>query len=166
MKKYFITILFTISILVTFTISSSAIDENITEGNIHITSATEYIPTDDGGHITVALVTKNISTKSPIYIKTGDKYVTKYDTDGEIVWRYTLTGTFSVNSGISATCADVTYSTTDNSAWWTFSDCSATTRGNKAIGTGTAEHRKLFIIVDEIVNIDISITCDKNGNLS
>lgn len=133
-----------------------------------ITDSTEAIETEDGGYLTVTLVTFSTpgNEKASTYTKTAHKYATQYDVDGNVVWRYTLTGMFSVNSGVSATCSNASYSVENNSSQWHFSDCSASASGNVAHGVGTATKKVMLIIVAETVNIDLNLTCDKYGNIT
>lgn len=122
------------------------------------------IKTKDGWCITIVLVTKDTAKASGT--KEGTKYLTRQDSDGNIVWRYGFTATFSYVSGVSAVCTNASYSVENNSSIWSFSDGSTFISGNIAYGYGKFERKLLGLIVLETNNIETSITCDVYGNLS
>lgn len=125
---------------------------------------------DDGSYITTEL-REEISDVSDSVLrsvsltKKGSKTVTYYDNNGNISWKYILTGEFSVVEGMSAICTNSTYTENIYDNDWSFSNGSATKSVNVAYGVGTFK-KKLLFITTKTVNIDISITCDANGNLS
>lgn len=146
---------------------------DLIESTTHSIS-TERIPLDNGDYLVIQLITykekhsegANYHTDSAKYTKKGRKFATRYNSDGQIVWQYILEGTFSVINGVSANCTDSSYSTDIRISNWSFSDGNATKSGNKATGVGTFKYKRLWIVVTETVKIDLSITCDVNGNLS
>lgn len=167
MKKTLVVILLSISIMSTLVMPLFAYDAETQSSQSIVNTSTEYILLDDGGYIKIELVVSDSpQTRASTFTKTGSKFVTNYDSDDNIIWQYTLTGSFLVESGVSATCTDSTYSTVSNSISWTFSNCSATRSGNEAFGVGTVKRKTLLLFVVETVDIDISIKCDVNGQLS
>ena len=163
MKKALISLLLIVAAVFSFTVPAFA-------DTYYATQTTEYIYTDDGGYIAIELVTygkKQCGEDRSLtsYTVNGDKNVSKYNSSNELIWRYTLYGTFSVENGVSAACTNASYDTVVNASSWSFSDCAATASGNTAYGVGTVKNKFLFITL-ETVEIDISISCDVYGNLS
>lgn len=164
MKKTLIFILVFVLSTICFASTSFASSKITATDCVFDCNEIKTIKTDDGGCISIVLVTKN-STKAS-GIKDGTKYVTRQDSNGNIVWRYGLTATFSYIPGVSSTCTNATYSVENNSSIWSFSDGSTSISGNVAHGYGKFERKLLGLIVLETNNIDISLTCDTYGNLS
>ena len=125
---------------------------------------------EDGSYITTVLhvedtTADSMASRATTTTKKGSKTVSCKDSDGTVKWTYVLTGEFSVVQGVSATCTSATYTQTIYDDEWSFSNGAATKSGNVAYGVGTFKQKFLFITI-ETANIDISITCDVNGNLS
>jgi hypothetical protein len=123
---------------------------------------------DDGSYITISAAyvsQENISTRSTTNTVTGAKDVTFTDSSGNLEWKYTLSATFSVTYGSSVSCTKSTYTNNIYDSSWTFSNGSATKSGNAAYGIGHYTKKVLFITTKNY-DIDISITCDKNGKIS
>lgn len=78
---------------------------------------------------------------------------------GNTVASYTLKGKFSYN-GTTATCLSATYSTTTESALWSFESATASVSGAKALGSFTA---KTFA---QTVTQSLTITCSKTGEIT
>ena len=97
--------------------------------------------------------------------KSGSKAFVLYNNSDEELARFTLKGTFSVNSGVSATCTSSSYTTSISNNSWSVKSASATKSGNQAIGDATFIRKVLFITV-ETREAHVVLTCDKNGNLS
>ncbi len=141
-------------------------------------SAPVTAQTNDGSTVTV-FADGSVLLVSPVYTiddqsittlatsttLSRGKDVTYTDSNGNLEWKYTLTATFSYVSGVSSTCTKASYSQTINDSSWSFSDGSATKSGNTAYGKGTFKHKVLFITT-KTYNIDISMTCDKYGNVT
>ena len=128
----------------------------------------EVIYFDDGSSLEISYprVTESAyTTYSTAKTVTCDKDATYRDSDGNLEWIYTLTGTFSYTYGVSSTCTKASYTQTIYDDSWSFSDGSATRSGNKAIGKGTFTGKILFITF-KTCNVDISLTCDKYGNVT
>lgn len=122
----------------------------------------------DGSKLTVSGVIEDESTTSTLATaKTVTKHreATYTNGNGEVDWRYTLYATFSYVPGVSSTCTNTYYTQNIYEGNWTFSNGSATKSGNKAYGKGTYELKVLFITT-KTCNIDISLTCDVNGNVT
>lgn len=96
--------------------------------------------------------------------KTGSKVATYYTSDGTAEWKVTLTGTFSY-TGTSAACTASNASVTIyNSNWYTISR-NANKSGNAAISSVTMGYKTLGITTNRETS-NLTLTCDKNGNLS
>lgn len=129
---------------------------------------------NDGSYITYDLYesVNNASTFSLIkssstsYTKSGNKAVTKYDSNNKIIWQYILNATFTVDEGSSVICTNTSYTKTINNTFWKFSNGSTTYSGNTAYGKGKFTYKVLWLFSSETVNIDIKLTCDTYGNLS
>ena len=105
------------------------------------------------------------STKGTLTVITRSIDATYRDSDGDLEWKYTLTGTFSYTYGVSSTCTSATYSQNIYQGSWEFSDGAATASGNQAHGTGTYKQKLLFITI-RTVNVNLLLTCDKYGVVS
>jgi len=163
MKKTLIALFLVLTITSLFTVSAFA-----DEAELKVTSSTEYIPLPDGGYIVVVLNGGSAEAApggNRSYTVNDSKSVMRYNADNDLIWQYTLYGTFSVEYGVSAVCTNATYSTVSNSSFWTFSDCSATASGNTAYGAGTVKDKFLFITLETVI-IDIHLTCDIYGHTS
>ena len=163
-KKILIMIfIFSISLNTTLRANANTYDES---KNVLIVSSTiEYC--DDDGYIisTIGETNSNITLLSSTYTKTGYKDVIKYNSKDEILWVYTLSATYNVNSGVSSNCISSSYSTTINNNDWKFSDGNPYFNSNTAYGEGLFKNKFLFVTTQKIT-IDISLTCDAYGNLS
>ena len=96
--------------------------------------------------------------------KTGTKQATYRDSTGEVCWIATLTGTFTY-TGTSSTCTSSTCNVTiyDN-AWYVVSKSSSRS-GNTATATVTMGLKVLGVTVSK-PTYNLTLTCDKDGNLS
>ena len=84
--------------------------------------------------------------------------------NGEIIWKVTLSSIFSFN-GYSATCTSASAVSTVYSGNWSESANNTYPSGNQAIANVTMVRKILFIVVQtEIANL--VITCDKDGNIT
>lgn len=80
---------------------------------------------------------------------------------GNTVASYTLNGRFSYD-GNTATCLSATYSTSVESALWSFDNATASKAGAKAIGNFTAK----TLIPPQTITQTLSITCSKTGEIT
>ena len=96
--------------------------------------------------------------------KTGSRTKTFYGSDGSLDWIVDLTGSFSY-TGTSATCTSSTCNVTIyDSSWYTVSKSSGKS-GNTATASATMGEKLLGVTVRQ-VPVSLSISCDKDGNLS
>lgn len=124
----------------------------------------EYFP--NGDYIVSTLVDETPTVlRAAAYNKTGSKIYTLYNKNGNVLWQFTLKGTFSVNPGVSATCTATSYSINIVDTAWQNDTASTSRSGNQAIGDATFI-RKVLLIKVETKSCHTVLTCDKNGNLS
>lgn len=119
----------------------------------------EYLP--DGSYIVERITVSGARASGS---KTGSKTKKWYSSDGDLQWTATLTGTFTYN-GSSATCTSASVSTSvSNSNWYTVSK-SASKSGNTASASATMG-RKVAGVTVEKQTVSLTLSCDKDGNLS
>ena len=121
----------------------------------------EIIRFEDGSYAIVGIVTNEARTSGSI---SGNKPYTYYSSNGVAQWKAVLSGSFTY-TGSSATCTKSNCSVTVyNSEWYTISK-SAGKSGNTATGSFSMG-RKLMGTTVETKDITLTLSCDKNGNLS
>ena len=127
--------------------------------NVQISENVIYL--DDGSYIIVELTWMEGRASGT---KTGSKTHRFYNSDGVEQWRAVLRGTFTY-TGSSATCTasscDVTIS---DSSYYVVSK-NVSKSGNAALCTLVMGKKFLGITIDKDT-VNMSITCDANGNLS
>ena len=91
--------------------------------------------------------------------KSGDKVYTYYSASDVRQWKATVIGTFTYD-GTTATCTAVSTNFTVYASGWALDSVSKYKSGNKAIGD--------FYISCSLweTSVRVTLTCDKNGNLS
>jgi hypothetical protein len=135
-------------LILSITIPASANDSS---------SETEFF--FDGSYIVTTLSVPN-SRSSSKYTKT----TTYYNSDNEKMWSYSVTATFNYD-GSKVSCSSVTDSYAIANSAWTCSSHSTSSSEGTASGTITMKQRVLGITIQTITRT-VSITCDKNGNVS
>lgn len=122
---------------------------------------TEVILFEDGSYLEVSIV--STPTRS-IYSKNGYKKYVYHDSNDNVSWEAKLSGTF-IYTGESATCttASCTVTVYDNQ-WYEVSK--STTRSGNAATTQLTMGRKFLGVTVEKPEYTITLTCDKDGNLS
>ena len=85
-------------------------------------------------------------------------------TEGVPQWKITLTGSFTY-TGTGSTCTASNCNVTIYNSIWSVASKSATRSGNTAYGSARMVKKYLGAITfDKTYNL--SLTCDKNGNVS
>lgn len=161
MKKIFVSIILTISMIISAIFPAFAAEPSSNEINESVTIT--YL--DDGSYIVKTIVSKSVGSRSSTFTKTGNIVASYYSGDDELLWQYTLYGEFLVNSGVSAVCTSATYTQNIYASSWSFSNGQATASGNTAYGVGTFKDKVLFVTI-KTVDVDLNIVCDIYGNLS
>lgn len=126
--------------------------------NTEVTNITYF---DDGSYMTETIYTFQTRASGTI---TGSKEKNFYGSDGVLEWKAILTGTFGYTGTNSVCTASSCNITIYDSAWYTISK-SATKSGNTAYASVTMGEKRLGVTVNQ-VPASITLTCDKNGNLS
>ena len=162
MKKLILSVTLIISLFLTFVVSTTAAP--LTTASQVDESAT-VIYYEDGSKLTIsAPIVEDVYSRAT-YTKSASKDARFEDSDGNIEWEYTLHATFSYTYASSAVCTDTYYTQTIYEGNWTFSNGAATKSGATATGAGNYVKKVLFVTVKNI-KIDISLTCDKYGNIT
>ncbi|MBD5158083.1 MAG: hypothetical protein HDT13_10685 [Butyrivibrio sp.] len=130
----------------------------------------EYIEYFDGGYIINSLVDVYDSAVDGSLSTYATQITTKsatssvYDSNNKLVAEFVLTATFTYN-GSSATCIDALYTTQIYDKNWKFTDASVDRASNYATGNYTIKKTLLFI-TQATANGKLTMTCDKNGNVT
>lgn len=147
MKRLFSLIL-TICLIASLPIYSSPAEE-------------EVIYFDDGSYIVITV--ESISTRAS-GTKSGSKTLKYTGSDGELEWKAVLSGTFTYN-GTSATCTSSSCNVTIYASNWYEVSKTVTKSGNTASASVTMGRKVLGITVEK-ETYPLSLSCDKDGNLS
>lgn len=124
-------------------------------------TTTDVVYFEDGSYVVTVL--QEYSTRSSNQ-KTASKSSTLYDPNGGSVATLTVRGTFRYD-GTTATCTASTYTHQIHNSSWSLSSGSASKSGNTATAKGTFARKVLGITTDS-KTLTVSLSCDKNGNLS
>lgn len=134
------------------------------KGQIIVSEEVEYFA--DGSSVTIT-VYEDVSAAAmrSVYSKSGSKTYTARNSSGEVIWKFIVKGTFSVNAGVSATCTNASYSTSNLASGWSLKEATAKKSGNTAVGDATFNHKTLFVVTDT-KSCHVVLSCDANGNLT
>ena len=124
-------------------------------------NSSEIVYLDDGGYIITT--TQEIGTRAADS-KTGTHTKSKYDSDGNLEWQIILRGVFTY-TGTTSTCTSSTIAVNIYSSNYSKVSSSATKSGNTAYGEATISRKVLGVTV-ATNTYELSLSCDKNGNLS
>lgn len=107
--KNFLSLLLTIT-CISFTpvVQAQTLENNY--GDKIIRETTEYY---GGGSSLTVTITESCPLTRATYSKSGQKTYTYKNADNKTQWRFTVKGTFSVNSRVSASCTAASYSTSN-----------------------------------------------------
>lgn len=128
-----------------------------------ISEEIEYFP--DGSSIVTQVFEDEVISSKGTVTKSGSKTCTGRDSNNNVLCTFTVHGTFSVNTGVSATCTAASYSYTAPGSGWSLKTASATKSGSSAVGTSTFV-KKVLLVTVETRNLNCTLTCSKNGVLS
>lgn len=151
MKKiltFLVVILLAVSYF-TFTISATA-DSNA-----------EVVGFADGSYLVIELYPTVSRVTS---VKTGNKQYTYYTNNNEEAWRAVLTGTFSYDGSTSACTASSCTVTISKTSWYEISK-TVSKSGNTATADLVMGNRLLGLTIGNR-EVNLTLTCDANGNLS
>lgn len=166
MKKLF-TFLLTAVLALTAALPGSLSTAAAADKVLPAETVRETVEYFEDGSYAIVIVTEESApmTRATTYKKTGSKSYTLLNNAGEELWRFTVTGVFTVNEGVSATCTSATYSISITDTAWSNQSASAYASGSQAIGDATFI-RKLLGITVETKSCHVVLTCDAYGNLS
>lgn len=158
MKKRLLSLLVCSIMLTCFMINASAVTVVSVDENI------EYF--SDGSYATITIEdTTGVAARGTTLLKSGNKVYTYRDSNGKEQYKITLHGEFKVNTGVSSVCTVATIRVDISNNVWKVLSQSASKSGNQA--RGTAELRRYLLLIPvETVEKTLTLTCDKNGNLS
>jgi len=128
-----------------------------------ITEKTDnVIKFDDGSYITIT-IQESVSRAS--YVKTGSKTYTYRDYDGNLQWEAVLSCSFLYDGTTSSCTGGICQVTVYDDDWYEYSN-STSRSGATATTELTMGLKGIFGITVQKYNCTITLTCDKNGNLS
>lgn len=125
------------------------------------TSSENIIYLEDGSYLVVEIFSTETRATS---LKTGGKSITYNSSQGEAQWKATILGNFSFN-GTTSTCTDCSLRVDIYETNWYEISQETSYSGNTAYAELTMGRKLLGIKVGE-ETVNITLTCDKNGNLS
>lgn len=128
-----------------------------------VSETTEYFA--DGSSVTTTIQEESVNITRALTTKSGSKTKTVLDSDGNVLYKFKVTGTFAIYSNGNCNCTSATRSHTIVVSSWSCKTSEAHTSGASAVATGTFVRKVLGITV-ETDEISVSLTCDANGNLS
>lgn len=166
MKKLFLSITCSFFVLLSFALTAPTQAEAESQTpDSRITS--EYIEAlEDGSYFRVTILEDVIpSISRSTQTKTGSKYTTYYDSDGTVLWKFTVYGTFQYTPGANAACTSISYTINIYDGSWENASASFTTNRNQAVGDATFKKKVLFITTNT-ENVHLVLSCDTYGNLS
>lgn len=163
MAKYFLKscCLFIVVLVLFFTVFPSA---NAAEGSPILVSETVEQVGDDL-YLTISVYEFQTDTRSSTFQKSGSKVYAARDSNGNVLWKYTISGIFTVNQGVSAVCTTAVGSHEIYDSNWHFNGDSTYASGKQAIADAEF-YKKMFGIKVETKSCHVVLTCDANGNLS
>lgn len=156
MKKRLFSVFFTLLLTFTCAIPSVFASEysNIRQSNEGI------VFLQDGSYI-ISTIQENscISLYATTHTKSGSKTSTVYSASGSPLYSITVHGVFSYN-GSSASATSASYSYTDESPLWSFSNGSSSFSGATATASGTFKSGQITKTIRAV------LSCSANGMLS
>lgn len=121
----------------------------------------ETIYYDDGSYMTIEVM---YSPTRATWSVTGNKQYTYYNSSSVSQWKAVLTGTFTYTGSSSSCTASSVNVTIYDSSWYVISK-SASKNGNTATGTATIGEKVSGVTITR-VPVNLTLSCDANGNLS
>lgn len=166
MKKWCVCIL-TAALACTGAVSDAGIslraESMYVVGEEVVSETTEFF--EDGSSLTITVTQEaGVMAYGSVYSQSGAKTYVFRDAKNKEVCRFKVHGTFSVNSGVSATCTDTSYSTSITDTSWELVSASTYASGNQAIGDAIFSQKQNGSTVDT-KSCHVVLTCDENGKL-
>lgn len=153
MKRRIIAFILAVSMIMLIPLSVSASEVN--------TYSEEVVWFEDGSSLVITILVNNSRTSGT---KSGTKQYTYRDSNGDLSWIAQLNGTFTYNGTTSTCTASSCNVTIYDSSWYNISK-SASKSGNTATATVTMGLKVLGVTISKPTH-NLTLTCDKDGNLS
>lgn len=99
-----------------------------------------------------------------LHTVTAQKSTSHYTSSNELVWKVTLTGSFSYNGSSSSCTAASTTTNFYQSGWFVYSE--NTTHSGNTASTVVILKKTVLGVPITFSNVTLNLSCDKNGNLS
>lgn len=125
----------------------------------------------DGSYATTTLVIpKSASLKATSLLlsstsRSCQKIYNYYNSSKQLQWTFTLYATFSYFPGMGSTATSASYSYSIVNSEWSLNHASCSRSGSTASANAVFDDKVFFITVGSI-NADVSLFCDKYGNIS
>ena len=124
---------------------------------------------DDGSYYVTVIedcpdVGDPVNTAGSRSTVTKSKSTTYYNSSNTAQWKFTLKGTITYD-GSTSQCTGASSSVTIYNTAWSVYSKTASHSGNQATGNVTMQRKVLGIVV-ETKTRSLTLTCDKNGNVS
>ncbi len=128
-----------------------------------VSQTEEFLP--DGTRVVISIWEEPAIARGAIFSKAGSKTATGYNDLNQAVFTFTVSGTFTVNTGVSASCINATWSHSIYHSNWSLDSASASAYANKAIGNATFVDSPQPGSVNT-APITVILTCNEYGELS
>lgn len=128
-----------------------------------VSETTEYFA--DGSSVTTTIRLESESNARSLKTLSGSKTDTAKDSSGNVLYKFTVKGTYAIYSNGTVDCTSATRSHTIVASGWSCKTSEAHTSGASAVATGTFV-KKVLGITTQSKDTTVTLTCDKNGNLS
>ncbi len=122
----------------------------------------EVVRYEDGSYLEITLEAAPQTRASGSLTKT--KNYTFKDSNDTAQWKISLTGSFTY-TGTTSTCTAASCNVTIYQSNWSVASKSASKSGNTAYGTARILRKYLGATVSD-KTYNLTLTCDKNGNVS
>lgn len=119
----------------------------------------EYL--QDGGYIVTTVEESHTRASGS---KSGTKTKAHYDSNDNLNWKIVLSGQFTY-TGTSATCTSASVAVNIYDSAYSKKDSSSSRSGNVAYGSATIS-RKVLGVTISTNTYNLTLTCDKDGNLT
>lgn len=121
----------------------------------------EVVEYEDGSYLEISVQSIQLRASGSV---TKTKNYIYHNTDGTSAWKISLTGSFTY-TGSSATCTSSSCNVTIYDTNWYVISKSSSKSGNVAYGTASLGRKVLGVTVEQ-KTYSLTLTCDKNGNVS
>lgn len=119
----------------------------------------------DGTRVVISIWEEPVIARGAIFSKAGSKTATGYNDLNQAIFTFTVSGTFTVNAGVSASCINATWSHNIYYSGWSLDSASASAYANKAIGNAIFKYNSAT--GDSFTrSISNTLTCNEYGELS